>query len=192
MRIVGGRFRGRRLESPADRAIRPTSDRVRQALFDHLAHGPYDATEGAMPRGARVLDAFCGTGALGLEALSRGARSLTLIDRSAEAIALARRNARGFGGEDDEILILRRDATRPGRAPGPHDLALLDPPYGEGLAATALAALATDGWLAPEALVVVETGAKEAWTPPDGFAVRDERRYGAARLTILQRGATRA
>ncbi len=192
MRIVGGRFRGRRLESPADRAIRPTSDRVRQALFDHLAHGAYDAPEGAMPRGARVLDAFCGTGALGLEALSRGARRLTLIDRSATAIELARRNARGFEREDDEILILRRDTIRPGRAPGPHDLAFLDPPYGEGLVLPALAALAADGWLAPDALVVVETGAKDAWTPPEGFAVRDERGHGAARITILQRDPTRA
>jgi len=187
MRIVGGRHRGRRLVGPADRRIRPTADRARQALFDLLAHGPYGTEKGPAPRGQAVLDAFAGSGALGLEALSRGARQVTFLETDREALRLIVRNAASIA-RAGEIAVLNRDATQPGRAPLAHDLALLDPPYGSGLAASALAALAAAGWLTADAIAVTELGRDEAFEPPAGFAAVDERGYGAARLVILRRG----
>ncbi len=145
-----------------------------------------------MPRGPRVLDAFAGTGALGLEAYSRGAVAVTFLDNAPAAVDLVRRNAGGLAVEDAEVQILRRDATRPGRAPAAHDLAFLDPPHGADLAEPALRALADAGWLTPEALVVVECAAKEAFPPPEGFECLDERTHGAVRLIFLARAATRA
>lgn len=187
MRIVGGRHRGRRLAAPADRRIRPTADRTRQALFDLLTHGPYGTDAGPAPRGQSVLDAFAGTGALGLEALSRGARQVTFIDDDREALKLIEQNLRPLA-EPGETLVLRRDATHPGPAPARHDLALMDPPYGSGLAAPALLALAAEGWLAPDAIVVIELSRDEAFAPPSGYSLVDDRHYGAARLLILKRG----
>jgi 16S rRNA (guanine966-N2)-methyltransferase len=187
MRIVGGRHRGRRLASPADRRIRPTADRARQALFDLLAHGPYGSDAGPAPRGQAVLDAFAGSGALGLEALSRGARRVTFIENDGEACHLIGHNAAPLA-QPGEVEVLRRDATRPGAPPHAHDLLLMDPPYGSGLAAPALTALAAAGWLAADAVAVVEIGRDEAFGPPPGFAIVDQRAYGAARLVILRRG----
>jgi 16S rRNA (guanine966-N2)-methyltransferase len=173
MRIVAGRFRGRRLESPADRSIRPTSDRIREAVFDILAHRLFaDRFDGA-----QVLDAFAGTGAMGFEALSRGALAATFLDTDSAAIRLVERNARHLGATD-AVLILRRDATRPGPAPVPHDLAFLDPPYRSGLAPQAIEALGREQWLKPEALVVIELASDEAPALPDGFSAVDQRRYG--------------
>jgi 16S rRNA (guanine966-N2)-methyltransferase len=177
MRIVAGRYRGRRLEPPIGRAIRPTSDRIREAIFDILAHrlfaGRFD--------GAQVLDAFAGTGAMGLEALSRGAAHATFLDTDAAAVKLVERNARHVG-EDAGVLVLRRDATKPGPAPRPHDLAFLDPPYRSGLALTALAALAEARWLAAGALVAIELASDETPTPPAGFTAVDQRRYGGTTM----------
>lgn len=186
MRIVGGRHRGRRLAAPADARVRPTADRTRQALFDLLAHGPYGTDDGPAPRGQAVLDAFAGTGALGLEALSRGARHVTFIDDDREALRLVELNARPLA-RSGEVAVLRRDATRPGPAPAAYDLLLMDPPYGSGLAAPALLALAAGGWLAPDAVAVVELSHDEPFSPPAGFVLVDDRRYGAARLAILKR-----
>lgn len=187
MRIAGGRYKGRRLEAPAGRQIRPTSDRARQALFNLLAHGPYGEPAEPMPQGRAVLDVFAGTGALGLEALSRGAGHVAFIESSPEALRLIRHNA-GFADPAD-VAIRPLDATRPGPAPRTFDLVLMDPPYRSGLAAPTLAALAAQGWLAPEAVVVVELGKGESLEAPEGFTVVDERRYGAARLFILRRSA---
>ena len=192
MRIVGGRLGGRRLAAPGDRAIRPTAERTRQALFDMLAHGPYPGPEGPMPLGARMLDAFAGTGAVGLEALSRGAAGVTFLDSEPSALGLVRRNAAALAPEDPAVSILRRDATRPGRAPGRHDLAFLDPPHGAGLAEPALRALDSAGWLALDAVVVVECARKEVLAAPEGFQIVDQRAHGAARLVFLRRGLTRA
>lgn len=186
MRIVAGRHRGRPLESPANDKVRPTSDRARESLFNILEHGKL-ATGGLSPlRDARVLDAFCGTGALGLEALSRGATSATFLDLDPAALRLARTNARTL----DELAhaeFITADATRPPRAAAPCALVFLDPPYGEGLAAPALLALADAGWFCPGAIAVVETAHHETVTAPGGFAVVDERRYGKAKLTFLRR-----
>lgn len=191
MRIVGGKHRGRRLETPADLRIRPTSDRAREALFNILAHGRYAADRRSLLTGATVLDAFCGTGALALEALSRGAASAVLLDNDPEAIRLARANAQGLG-EGARVDIRRADATRPGRAPAAASLAFLDPPYGGGLAGAALAALAAHGWLAQDAIAVVETAADETLDVPPPFVLLEARRYGRAKISLLRYGAARS
>src|SRR5437870_9144190 len=165
MRIVGGRLRGRALAAPKSPAVRPTADRLREALFNILAHAYGDPVTGA-----RVLDLFAGTGALGLEALSRGAQFALFVDDGAEARALIRENvaALGLGGVSK---IFRRDATRLGAAHPlePFTLVFLDPPYGQGLAEQALAATRAGGWLAAGALIVVEEAAKAGFAAPDGF-----------------------
>lgn len=182
MRIVGGRFRGRRLAAPRSQAIRPTSDRLRESLFNILAHGYGDPLTGA-----RVLDLFAGTGALGFEALSRGAAFALFVDDGAEARALIRENiaAIGLGGV---ARIYRRDATRLGPAHplAPFSLAFLDPPYGKGLAEQALSSARDGGWLAPEALVVVEEAAQAGFKPPAGFQEIERRRYDDRELVFLQ------
>jgi 16S rRNA (guanine966-N2)-methyltransferase len=192
MRIVGGRHKGRRIEAPPGDAVRPTADRARQALFDRLAHADLGG-DGTSPLiGARVLDAFAGSGALGLEALSRGAVHATFLDESAAALATIRANVAALG-ERAHADVRRADATRPPAAPAdpaamPCSLVFLDPPYGSGLALPALAALAAGGWIAAGALAIVETAAGEALgEPPAGFELGDARRHGKAVLTFLRR-----
>lgn len=182
MRIVGGEFRGRTLKAPSSMAVRPTSDRLRESLFNILAHA-FDS----VVDGARVIDLFAGTGALGLEALSRGARFALFVDDGAEARALLRANveALGVGGR---TRVFRRDATKLGAAPPgePFTLAFLDPPYGRGLAPLALTALRDGGWLAPGALVVVEESAGAVREPPEGYALLDRRDYGDTQVVFLR------
>ncbi|WP_135468305.1 16S rRNA (guanine(966)-N(2))-methyltransferase RsmD [Crenalkalicoccus roseus] len=182
MRIIAGRHRGRRLAAPPGEATRPTADRVRQALFDMLWHAPWGGREAI--EGARVLDAFAGTGALGLEALSRGAAHATFLETHRAALAALRANI-AVCGESARSTVLAADATRPPPAPAPCALVFLDPPYGKGLLARALPALAAAGWIAPGALVSAECGAGEAVALP-GFAPLAERAHGAARLVILR------
>jgi 16S rRNA (guanine966-N2)-methyltransferase len=180
MRIIAGTWRGRRLLTPKDRAIRPTSDRAREALFNILEHGVPPV------RGARFLDLFCGTGAVGLEALSRGAAEVLLIDaEGGAALAIAEANLARLGSPAN-IRLLARDATHLGPARRAYDLLFLDPPYRSGLATPALAALASGGWLAPEARIIVELAAREDLTIPDGYALEEERRYGAAKFVFLR------
>lgn len=190
MRVVGGELRGRRLESPDGRDIRPTSDRAREALFNLLMHGPYDGPEGPLPRGLDVIDVFAGSGAMGIEALSRGASRATFIENDREAVRLIRHNLEGLElGTRAEVLP--RDALAPGLAPRAHALAFLDAPYRSGLSEPALEALAGNGWLTEDALCIVEVSKAETLTPPEGFAIVDERRYGAAHVYVLQhRGTT--
>jgi 16S rRNA (guanine966-N2)-methyltransferase len=181
MRIVGGRLGGRTLAGPKSQAIRPTSDRLRESLFNILAHGHGDPVAGA-----RVLDLFAGTGALGLEAMSRGARFALFIDDGAEARALLRQNveALGLGGV---TRIFRRDATKLGAVHPvePFSLAFLDPPYRRGLAERALGSLAAGGWLTPDALIVVEEAADAGFQTPDGFTTTDRRRYDDTEFLFL-------
>lgn len=185
MRIVGGRFRGRALAAPGaagggEAHLRPTSDRVRESLFNLLAHGDY----GGAPAGSRVLDLFAGTGALGLEALSRGAARCVFVDDHGPSRALIRNNVEAMG-LTGATKIWRRDATRLGPCRGePFDLILLDPPYRKGLAARALASAAEGGWIAPGALIVVEMAADEE--PPAFGETLDDRRYGETRVVILR------
>jgi 16S rRNA (guanine966-N2)-methyltransferase len=185
MRIVGGRLRGRLLAAPASRAIRPTADRLRESLFNILVHAYGDPITDA-----RVLDLFSGTGALGLEALSRGAAFALFIDEGAEARALLRENVAtlGLGGT---TRIFRRDATKLGAAHPiePFSVAFLDPPYGRGLAEQALASARTGGWLAPGALVVVEEVAKPGFTTPEGFDEIERRNYDDSALIVLRHRA---
>ena len=185
MRIVGGKHRGRRLLAPPGDAVRPTSDRAREALFNILSHGRL-AANGLPFAGAVVLDAFAGTGALGLEALSRGAAEAVFIERDRDALATLRRNIETLD-ETTRTRIMPGDATRPPRGTAACAVAFLDPPYRSGLAGPALTALAAAGWLAPEALVVIETAAGEEFPPAEGFTLLDERVYGAARLAFLRR-----
>ena len=182
MRIVGGRFRGLALADvgagdPAAH-LRPTSDRVRESLFNILQGGRY----GTPLAGARVLDLFAGTGALGLEALSRGAAHATFVENGATALALLRKNIAKTRTEA-ETTVLPRDATHPG--PGtPHDLVFLDPPYGKGLGEQALTAAHANNWLAPEALIVWEERAP--MPAPEHFTPLESRRYGDTHITFLR------
>ncbi len=185
VRIVGGSHRGRRLVAPPGETVRPTSDRAREALFNILSHGNF-AASGLPFAGRPVLDAFAGTGAFGLEALSRGASAAVFIEREREALARLRRNV-GALGEGDRAHIVPGDATRPPRAAFACALAFLDPPYHSGLAAPALGRLTATGWLTPDALVVIEVAAREELLLPEGFTLMDERIYGAARLVFLRR-----
>ncbi len=182
MRIVGGRLKGRVLAAPSTRAIRPTSERLRESIFDILEHRFPGHIEGA-----RVVDLFAGSGALAIEALSRGAGFALFIDNGAEARALIRANveALALGGV---TRVWRADATRLGSAPagGPFALAFLDPPYGQDLTRPALASLVDGGWLEPDALCVVEEAAKAELAAPAGLAGIEERTYGDTRIAIFQ------
>jgi 16S rRNA (guanine966-N2)-methyltransferase len=186
MRIVAGRFRGLQLTTPKDSRVRPTSDRVREALFNILAHNDFGT--GFRIDGSRVLDLFAGTGALGLEALSRGARFVMLVDDHAESRGLIRQNVEAAQGTG-ATKIWRRDATQlgvmPPNAGGPFDLLFLDPPYRKGLVALALASAHDGGWLAPNALIVAEMAADETFEPPEWATGVDERAYGETRVVIL-------
>src|SRR6266568_2104217 len=185
LRIVGGSHRGRRLVAPPGELVRPTSDRAREALFNILSHG--DLAASGLPFADKpVLDAFAGTGAFGLEALSRGASAAAFIESERDALAALRRNIAALD-EGDRAHIVAGDATRPPRATMACAVAFLDPPYHSGLAAPALTALAAAGWLTPDALVAVEVAAREDLPLPAGFILMDERIYGAARLVFLRR-----
>ncbi len=183
MRIVGGRLKGRLLAAPSSRAVRPTSERLRESIFDILEHR-YPGLIG----GARVVDLFAGSGALAIEALSRGARFALMVDNGVEARALLRANveAMGLGGV---TRIWRADATRLGSAPagGPFALAFLDPPYGRGLAGPTLASLVAGAWLEPGGLCVIEEAAKADVAAPEGLALVDERTYGDTRILFCER-----
>jgi 16S rRNA (guanine966-N2)-methyltransferase len=178
VRIIGGAWRGRTLISPAGATTRPTADRVRQALFDMLLHAPWGGRQAI--EGSRVLDTFAGTGALGLEALSRGADHATFMDTNRAALAATRANiAACRAGDRCEILIADATAPPPGTKCG---LVFLDPPYGEGLVPRAVAALKAAGWIAPAALIVAEIGRYE--TAPEVDAPLVDRAHGAARIVV--------
>ncbi len=185
MRIVAGRHRGRRLAAPADDSVRPTADRAREGVFNVLAHGRLGANGGSVLAGALVLDVFAGTGAMGLEALSRGAAQATFMERDPVALDALKRNIASLG-EEANSHVSRADATHPPYAPAPAGLAFLDPPYAAGLAAPALLALAAAGWLAPDAILVLEHEGAAPVAPPAGFEVIDARRYGRSRFAFLR------
>ncbi|MFZ0607187.1 MAG: 16S rRNA (guanine(966)-N(2))-methyltransferase RsmD [Xanthobacteraceae bacterium] len=182
MRVVGGRLRGRTLVGPKSQAIRPTADRLREALFNILQHAYDDPVSGA-----RMLDLFAGTGALGIEALSRGAAFALFVDDGAEARALLRENVAtlGLGGVSK---IFRRDATMLGPAHPiePFGLVFLDPPYEQNLAAAALGSARAGGWLSPDAVIVVEEAAKARFAPPDGFGELERRAYDDTEFVFLR------
>ena len=184
MRIVAGTFKGRDILGPTSIATRPTSDRVRESLFNILAHG----IDGFEIEGVRVLDLFAGTGALGLEALSRGAKFCQFVEESAEARGIIRKNADAFGAIG-QCKIWKRDATDLGScAPqSPFELVFVDPPYGQGLGEKALRALVDGGWVAAGGLVVLEEGEGVVVGEFAGLTLVDTRVYGAACVRIYRR-----
>jgi 16S rRNA (guanine966-N2)-methyltransferase len=189
IRIIGGRHRGRSIETPAGSETRPTASRAREALFNIVAHADWrdgQGLGGASPLvEARVLDAFAGSGALGLEALSRGAAHATFLDNDGAAIKTIGENLRKLK-ETAAAKVVRADAVHPPPSREPCDLVFLDPPYRSGLAAPALAALAAAGWIAKGTIATVELANTEDLGPPPGFEQIDERRYGAAKILILK------
>ena len=182
MRIVAGRHRRRRLIAPDGTGVRPTADRVRETLFNILvSSGAWRGLDGA-----RVADIFCGTGAIALEALSRGASHAVLVDNAPAALGAASRNIAALG-EDRHTTLVRCDATGPLPViPQPVDLAYFDPPWRSGLAGAALENLRSSGWLASRALAVVEQPKTVILCVPDGFAQFDERILGRTRLAFLR------
>jgi 16S rRNA (guanine966-N2)-methyltransferase len=182
VRIVGGRLRGRALAAPKSQAIRPTADRLRESLFNILIHAYDDPLDGA-----RVLDLFAGTGALGIEALSRGAAFALFVDDGVEARALLRGNVEtlGLGGTSK---VYRRDATRlgPAHPMEPFSLVFADPPYGKGLAEKALASARDGGWLSPGALAIIEEATATSFTAPPGFAELERRAYDDTEFVFLR------
>ncbi len=186
MRIVAGKYKGRRLSVPAGREVRPSSDRLREALFNRLAHGGFGANGASILTGAAVLDGFCGTGALGLEALSRGARHVTFIDKDPQSLACARANADALEASES-CRFLRADLQTPSSADAPCTLILLDPPYAADLIAPTLTALAGKGWLAEATLIAVEHAANDKpIDPPNGFERLDTRAHGRGAITLLR------
>lgn len=186
MRITGGTLRGRALAAPRDARVRPTSDKVRQAMFNILMHNDFGI--GFALEGARVADIYAGTGALGIEAISHGASWCLFVDDHAESRALIRENVEALGLTGTS-KIWRRDATDLGPintgAGGPFDLVFLDPPYRKDLMTPALTALREGGWLAPDALIVAETAEDEPAVTADGFRQIDSRIYSDTRVEFL-------
>jgi 16S rRNA (guanine966-N2)-methyltransferase len=182
MRVIGGRLRGRNIAGPATQAIRPTQDRLRESLFNIRQH----AYENPM-LDARVLDLYAGTGALGIEAVSRGAKFTLFVDNGSEARALLRDNVEslGLGGV---TKVYRRDASDPGPAHPvePFALVFIDPPYRMKLAEKSLAALRDGGWLVPDALVVVEEAKDAEFTAPEGYEELERRAYDETEFTFLR------
>jgi 16S rRNA (guanine966-N2)-methyltransferase len=181
MRIVAGSWRGRALTAPVGSRTRPTADRVRQALFDMLLHAPWGGRDAV--EGARVLDVFAGTGALGLEALSRGATHATFIEYDRAALAALRINITALDAEE-RCTVLPADALA---VPSghPNNLIFLDPPYGHDLVRRALHRLRDGGWIASAALLIAETGRDE---PPPSPHLLAERAHGAARINVWRDG----
>ncbi len=186
MRVVGGAFRGKKLRLPEDNRIRPTAERTREALFNILAHdSEMRRADGALPLNARVLDIFAGTGALGLEALSRGAGHVTFLDNHPGSLKLIEGNIKDMG-QTRRTDILRRDALHPGKPGAPYDLILMDPPYAQELAHPCMEALISGGWLTTGTIVVIELSKKEKLTLPPSLAMLKDRTYGAARLIFAK------
>jgi 16S rRNA (guanine966-N2)-methyltransferase len=182
MRVVGGKLRSRPIAGPKSQGVRPTGDRSREALFNILIHAYGDPVSGA-----RVLDLFAGTGALGIEAISRGAAYVLFVDEGVEARSLLRQNTEtlGLGGV---TRIFRRDATTlgPAHPVEPFDLVFLDPPYGKGLAEKALASAREGGWLKPQALIVVEEAADAGFKASGGFEELERRTYDDTEFVFLR------
>lgn len=185
MRIVGGEFRGRSLAAPKSQSIRPTTDRTRESLFNILSHAYPEALEDA-----HVLDLFAGTGALGLEALSRGGRSALFVESGVEGRGLIQTNIENFGLQG-RARLFRRDATRLGPAgtSGPFSLVFADPPYGRGLGDKALASAARGGWLEDGALVILEEDAETDPAPGAQFTLLENRTFGDTMMRFFRYNA---
>lgn len=184
MRIVAGKHRGRPIEPPAGEATRPTSALTRESVFNILSHGRF-AADGDPLAGATVLDGFAGSGANGLEALSRGAGHVIFMESQSAALSALRQNLKTLD-EGTNATVVHGDCLHPPRATTACSLVILDPPYRQGLATPALQALWSAGWIAAEALIAVELMKTEDITVPEGFEELDTRRYGKAKVTFLR------
>lgn len=188
MRIISGKWRGKVLASPEGLLTRPTSDRVRESLFNILAHNSFAGAH--IIDGALVLDGFAGTGALGIEALSRGGQHAVFIETDENAARACQKNIKSLN-EEKSVLFLKQDITALPERPShilPRTLVFLDPPYGLGLGEKAMARLATKNWLAPGALIVLEMSKRETENTPAGFVTEDERSYGGTLIRFLRFG----
>jgi 16S rRNA (guanine966-N2)-methyltransferase len=185
MRIIAGKHRGRNIETVSSKKLRPTTGMAREALFNILSHGRFSQDGESLIQDCRVLDLFCGCGALSLEALSRGAVHATLIDIDQAHLDIASKNLRVMGEEENASLI-RGDSSTPPPASVPCNLVFLDPPYGRQFAPTALKGIIHGGWLAHDAIVVIETGKTEELETPKGFEELDDRKHGNSRIRILR------
>jgi len=186
LRIIGGKLSGRKIEAPRGRTTRPTSDRVREAIFNIIAHHDWGKAIGNPLSKTDVLDAFCGTGALAFEALSRGCINATLFDMDPQALRIAKSNAEKLG-LTKTCNIMRMDATRPPRAQKSHHLVFLDPPYGKDLIAPSLAALDGQGWIGKHTLVLAETASDNEPALPDQFTLILSRIYGDTAAHFIAR-----
>lgn len=186
LRIIAGKHRGRRIETKENATIRPTGSRTREAIFNILAHGEFRGLGRSPLVEGRVVDLFCGTGALGLEALSRGAAHVTFIDQSGDSISLARANAAALGETSQSTQFLRSDSTSLPPTAKPCTLAFLDPPYNSGLALKSLKSLDSQGWLLPGAVTVVEMDARENFVPPEFYTPFNERKYSNSKIVFLR------
>lgn len=182
MYVIAGKHKGRRIESPEGRNVRPTASRTREAVFNILAHGRF--AEKGLLRG-RVADVFCGSGAMGLEALSRGAASITFVDKSRESLEAAEYNVKHFG-EAANVRLIRADSSQLPPAPHPHEILIIDPPYRTGLGVGALNTARSGGWLTPEGVAVLEQAWNEPLIVPEGWSTLDERKYGNTRIALLE------
>ncbi len=185
LRIIAGKHRGRKIETKQNHDIRPTGSMARGAIFNILMHGAFGPNGESPLIDQPVLDLFCGTGALGLEALSRGAAHVTFVDQSPESINLARQNALRMH-EDTTTHFLRSDSSSLPPARKQYALVFMDPPYNKGLATKSLASLDKQGWLVPEAVLIVEVSAKEALVIPEHYDLFDEREYGNTKIAFLR------
>ncbi len=179
MRIIAGIYRGRKLETPSDKDIRPTTDKMRERIFSMLQHARYPDLYGA-----KVMDVFAGTGALGLEALSRGASHVTFVEKSPKSIALLNKNIAAMKVENDVSLIKSR-ATNLKAAPAPCDIIFMDPPYGRSLLAPSIACLLDGNWLAGGGVIIAELKKDEDFEIPEGLTLMDDRKQGIQRVVFL-------
>lgn len=191
MKVTAGKYRGKNILARDERTLRPTSSRIREAIFNMLMHGRFFKDESFihdgedLVDGRRVVDIFCGTGALGIEALSRGASHLTLIDQNPKTLSLARENVMEVG-EEANTSFIRSDSTLLPQAPQPCQLAFVDPPYNHSLGTPALKSLGENGWLSHGAVVVVELSKRDELELPEKFHLLDERIYDKTKLVIAQ------
>lgn len=185
LKIISGKYRGRRIETLKDKALRPTTGRTREAVFNLLTHGKFLEGRNILD-GANVLDLFCGSGALGMEALSRGATHATFMDANNRHLDVARNNVAHIGASGDASFV-KTDSSNPPPARTQCDLVFLDPPYESGLAMPALQNLIKTHWLAEKAILVVELRKKENFLVPEGYQELDKRNYGITQIIILER-----
>lgn len=183
MRIIAGKHRGRRIESPEGRDVRPTAARTREAIFNILVHRTFG--NDTPPLQGRVADIFCGSGAMGLEALSRGAGHVTFVDKSREVLDAVEYNIERFH-EEESTQIIRADSSNLPAVSQPYDVLILDPPYRTGLGVGTLQTALKGGWAHSGTIVIWEQAWKEPVTIPDGYTNIDERRYGNTRIILLQ------